>query len=202
MSRRSPRGAPLRSTSVDVLLLEQPLRELQRVGDGRRRADERRARAVEGADALQAPDDVGDLAAEQAAIRVQLVDDDEVEAREEPAPARVVRQQARVEHVGVGHHDVPAFADGGAPARRGVAVVGVDAQVDGQAVLRARSAPPAGPARAPWSGRGRGLACRAARAGAAGPAGCSRASCRSRSASRRPGAGRGAPPRTASAWWE
>ena len=48
----------------DVLFLEQTLRQLERIADRRRRADESGVRAVEGADALQPPDDVGDLAAE------------------------------------------------------------------------------------------------------------------------------------------
>src|SRR5207247_7926505 len=85
-----------RSAAIDereVILLEESLRELARVADRRRRADERRGRAVERARALQAADGVGRLAGEKPAIGVQLVDDDEVEAGEQAAPARVVRQQ-------------------------------------------------------------------------------------------------------------
>jgi len=115
---------------------EQPLRELTRVGDGRGRADERRMRPVEGTDPFQPPDDVGDLAAEKSAIRVQLVDDDELEAREQAAPPRVVRKHARVQHVGVRHDDVPRVADGRAPPGRCVAVVRVDAEVDVQSLLQ------------------------------------------------------------------
>ena len=92
-------------------------------------------RAVEGTDPFQAPDDVGDLAAEKPAIRVKLVDDHEVQAREEAAPPGVMRKQSRVEHVGVGHHDMAALADRGAPARRRVAVVGVGSELDRKAVL-------------------------------------------------------------------
>src|SRR6185437_15899135 len=66
----------------DVVLFEQPASQLERIADRRRRADELRVRAVKGADPLQAPDHVGDLAPEKAAVRVQLVDDDEFQARE------------------------------------------------------------------------------------------------------------------------
>ena len=69
------------------------------------------------------------MAAEHAAIRVQLVDDDEVEVLEELGPARMVRQDARVEHVGIAQDDVRARADGAARILRRVAVVGVHADV-------------------------------------------------------------------------
>ena len=91
--------------------------------------------AVERADPLQAPDDVGHLAAEETAVGVQLVDDDVLDAREQAPPARVVRQHAGVEHVRVRHHDVAALLDRGAAAGRRVAVVGVDLEVDRKAGL-------------------------------------------------------------------
>ena len=119
----------------DVVLLQESLSELARVGDGCGRADKRRMRAIKGANPLQASYDIGDLATEKTAIRVELIDDDELEAREEPTPPCVVRQDARVQHVGVRHHDVAGLSDRGAPAGRGVAVVRVYSQVDGQAAL-------------------------------------------------------------------
>src|SRR5207245_2212507 len=109
--------------------------EVERGGDGRRCADESWGRPVEGADALQAPDDVGDLASEQPAIRMQLVDDDELEAGEKSSPARVVRKDARMQHVRVGHHDVAGLANGCASTWCGVAVVRVDPDVDGEPVF-------------------------------------------------------------------
>src|SRR5712691_6907317 len=69
---------------LNVLLFEQLPREVERVGDRRGGADEGWARPVKGADAFQTADDICDLASKQPAIRVQLVDDDELEAREEP----------------------------------------------------------------------------------------------------------------------
>ena len=89
-------------------LLGQPLRQLARVGDRRRRADEDRVGSVVPADALHAPQHVGEVAAEDAAIGVQLVDDDEAQVLEQLRPLRVVRQDPRVQHVGVAEHDVRA----------------------------------------------------------------------------------------------
>ena len=69
------------------------------------------------------------MAAEHAAIRVQLVDDDELEVLEELRPSRMVRQDARVQHVGVAQHDVRARAHRTARVLRRVAVIGEDADV-------------------------------------------------------------------------
>ena len=117
----------------DVILLEQSLRKLERVADGRRGADELRMRPIEGAYPLEPADHVGDLAAEQTAIRVELIDDDELEAGKQSTPSRVMWQQAGMQHVGVRHHDMAALADRGSPTGRCVAVVGVDADLDGKA---------------------------------------------------------------------
>jgi regulator of RNase E activity RraA len=52
------------------------------------------------------------MRAEHAAIGVHLVDDDVAQVLEQRGPLGVVRQDALVEHVGVGHHHVAAGADG------------------------------------------------------------------------------------------
>ena len=67
------------------------------------------------------------MAAKHAAIRVELVDDDEIEVLEQLRPSRMVRQDARMHHVGIAEHDVRAGADGAAGVLRRIAVVGVDA---------------------------------------------------------------------------
>src|SRR5216684_5533299 len=126
-------AAPL--DELDVLLFEQLAREVEGVGDCRRRADESWGRPIKGADSFQASNDVGDLASKQSAIRVQLIDDDEIEAREQSPPPRVVRQDARVQHVRVGDDDVAGLADRGAATRRSVAVIRVDTHIDRKAVL-------------------------------------------------------------------
>ena len=83
-------GRAVALDQLDVLLLQQSLRQLKGVGDSRGGTDEGRSRSVKGTYPFQPPDDIGDLAAKEPAVHVQLVDDDEVEAREEPAPASVM----------------------------------------------------------------------------------------------------------------
>ena len=80
--------------------------------------------AVVGADAQEATKDVGDVAAEDAAVGVQLVDHDVAELLEQLEPLRVVRQDRRVEHVRVGDHDLPGRPDRRPDRRRRVAVIG------------------------------------------------------------------------------
>ena len=72
----------------------------------------------------QAAQQLGDVAAEHAAERVQLVDDDVAQPAEERGPPLVVGQQPGVEHLGVGEHDRGVLADPGALLGAGVAVVG------------------------------------------------------------------------------
>ena len=59
-----------------------------------------------GAQPEQPPQDVGDVAAEHAPVRVELVDDDHPDLLEELEPLRVVGEDRRVEHVRVGHDDL------------------------------------------------------------------------------------------------
>ena len=75
------------------------------------------------ADTAKPPEHVAQVAAEHAAIRVQFVDDDVAEILEELRPARMVRQDARVQHVGVAEHQVRPRADGAARILRRVTVV-------------------------------------------------------------------------------
>ena len=76
------------------------------------------------ADAPQPPQDVGEVAAEHAAVGVQLVDHDVAQVLEQLRPARMVRQDPGVQHVRVAQHDVRAGADGAPGVLRRVAVVG------------------------------------------------------------------------------
>ena len=118
---------PLRGRAVVVDQLErladQPLGQLERVGDRRRGEQEARLGAVGPRDPAQPAQHVGDVRAEDAAVGVRLVDDDPAEVGDEVAPALVVGQQADVEHVGVGEDEVVAAADRRALLARRVAVV-------------------------------------------------------------------------------
>jgi len=99
-------------------------RELGRVLDGGRRAEELRIAPVEPAQPLQAAQHVAHMRAVDAAVHVQLVDDHVLQVLEELHPLGVMGQDALVQHVGVGDHDVRLAADGLARVLRGVAVVG------------------------------------------------------------------------------
>ncbi len=102
---------------------DEELRELGGVADGRGAADDDRVAAVVGAQAQQASKDVRDVAAEDAAVHVELVHDDDPQLLEQLEPLRVVGEDRRVEHVRVGDHDLAGLADGRPDRCRRVAVV-------------------------------------------------------------------------------
>ena len=107
----------------------QRLRQVAGIPDRRRAADDPRGRAVVRAEAHETAQDVRDVAAEDAAVRVRLVDDDEAELLEQLEPLRVVRQDRRVKHVRVRHHDLARLADEAADRRRRVPVVDARGEV-------------------------------------------------------------------------
>ena len=108
-------------------LLDERFSQLARIGNRRRRADERRIRAVVLADPPQPAQHIGQVAAEHSAIGMELVDHDVAKVLEQLRPARMVRQDPRVNHVGVGQHDMRAAADRATCVLRRIAVVGEDA---------------------------------------------------------------------------
>ncbi len=110
--------------------LQDALGQLARVGDGGAGADEDGIGAVVVADPAQAADDVRHVAAEQPTVGVELVDDHVLEVLEQLEPLRVVRKDRRVEHVGVGDHDLPGRADHAPHVGGRVAVVGVRLEAD------------------------------------------------------------------------
>src|SRR5882724_11770494 len=67
---------------------------LARLGDGRRGANELRRGSVELADALEAADQIGKMAAVDTAIIVQLVDDEVAEILECLRPVGVMRENS------------------------------------------------------------------------------------------------------------
>ena len=71
----------------------------------------------------EAAQDIGDMRAEDAPVRVRLVDHDVAQLLEELEPLRVMRQDRRVEHVRVGDHDLARAANGRSNGRRRIAVV-------------------------------------------------------------------------------
>ena len=121
-----------RAALVDELerLPGQPFRQFAGVRDRRRRADEHRVRPIVPAHALQPAQDVREMAPEHAAIGMQLVNHDEAQVLEELRPARMVRQDPRVQHVGIAEHDVRLAADRPARVGRRVAIIGEDADLE------------------------------------------------------------------------
>ncbi|MCW0466126.1 hypothetical protein NB705_003199 [Xanthomonas sacchari] len=129
-------------------LLDQRLGVSARVADGGRAQDELRRDAVERADALEPAQHVGDVAAEHAAVGVDLVDHHIAQVLEELRPLGVMRQDRLVQHVRVADHDVAVQADRLARIAGGVAVEGeglhpevagtVEVQQLGHLVLRQR----------------------------------------------------------------
>ena len=95
-----------------------------RIADGGRRQDEHRVRSVPGADPPQPPQDVRDMRSEHAAVGMALVDHDEAQAAQKTPELVVPRQDAAVQHVGVGEHQGAKPAHPVAILAGGVAVVG------------------------------------------------------------------------------
>ncbi len=79
-----------------------------------------------GGEAAQAPQDEGDVGAEDAPQGVHLVHHHVLQPMEEVGPGGVVGEDAHVEHVGVGEHHVGALPDAGSFVVGGVTVVGGD----------------------------------------------------------------------------
>ena len=94
------------------------------LGDGGGGQDKLRLRAVVGADPPQAPQHLGHVAAHDAAVGVDFVDDHELQSRKEAGPRGVVRHKPHVEHVRVSDEHVRRVRlDGLARRRRRVAVI-------------------------------------------------------------------------------
>ena len=133
---------------------DERLGELGRVPDRGRAAHDHGVAAVVGAQPQEPPQHVGDVGAEHAAVRVQLVDDDDPQLLEQLEPLGVVGEDRRVEHVRVRHHDLPGLADRRADRRGRVAVVAGRRDLEAGVPDELRRTPPPGPGRAPWWGTG------------------------------------------------
>ena len=148
---RSARGAPSRSTSVKSRPVSSSASST-RVGDRRAREHEARLGAVGARQPPQAPQHVGHVRAEHAAVDVRLVDHHPGEVGAARRPSSVVRQHAHVQHVRVREDQVRAVAD---RARAPRAACRRRRSRGAGSGRRARTACAPGPGPAPWSGRGR-----------------------------------------------
>ena len=102
---------------------EKARREVTRIGDGRGATNELRIAAIESRDAAEPAQNVAQVAAEDSPIGVQFIENDISQIFEEARPARVMRQDSGVQHVGVGQDDVPFFTNRTARVGGSVAVV-------------------------------------------------------------------------------
>jgi len=110
--------------------------QIARVRDGGRAADELGLASIKLRDAPQATQHVREMAAKNAAIGVEFVDDDVTQIFEKSSPARVVRKNAGVQHVRIAQDDVTFFADGFARVAGCVAIVGEDAETVVEALIQ------------------------------------------------------------------
>jgi hypothetical protein len=83
------------------LLTEEALGKFPRIADRRGGADENRPNPVKSGDPAQTAQEVREMGAENPAVRMDLVDDDLTQGLQEFYPLRMVRKDARMEHIGV-----------------------------------------------------------------------------------------------------
>ena len=109
--------------------VHQPGGQLLGVADGGRAGDVGGGAAVGGADAVEAAEEMEDVGAEDSAVGVELVDDDEFERGEEGGPVLVEGEQGGVQHVRGGDEHVRRRGlDFTAAMGGGVAVVDIHPQ--------------------------------------------------------------------------
>src|SRR5262249_38230680 len=89
---------------------------------------ELRIAAIETRDAPQPPQHVAQMAAENAAVRVQFVENDVAQIFEEACPTRVVRKDANMQHVRICKNHIALFANGFARVNRYVAIINENAE--------------------------------------------------------------------------
>jgi hypothetical protein len=80
------------------------------VADGGRAADEPGPAAVEPADSIDPPDQIGQVAAVDAPVGVEFVDDDVAQVLQELDPLGMVGKDAGVHHIGIADNYLPGLA--------------------------------------------------------------------------------------------
>src|SRR6266481_4463104 len=118
-------GRAVRIEDFD-LRFEKACSEVAGIGDGRGAADELGIAAVETCNPAKAAENVTQMAAEDAAVSVQFVENDVAEIFKKARPASVMREDAGVQHVRIGQDNVALFANGSAGVGGRIAVVSVN----------------------------------------------------------------------------
>ena len=99
-------------------------------------ANELRFASIKSCDTAQAAKDITQMTAENAPVSVQLVEDDVAQILEQPRPARVVREDAGVQHVGIRQDHVAFFANGFSRVGGRVTIVGKNAETIFEALVQ------------------------------------------------------------------
>ena len=110
-------------------LLHQRFGQLLGVGNGCRTADKLRFGTVKLTNPLQSSNQVGQMAAINAAIIVQFINDEIAEVFKGLGPLGVVWQNAAMQHVWIREHNIGPFSNGTAGVLRRIAIVGESADI-------------------------------------------------------------------------
>ena len=81
------------------------------------------------ANTVESSQDVREMASKDPSIRVQFVDDDELQILQQLGPLGVVRQDPGVQHVGIAENDMRATPNRTARILRRIPIVGMDANL-------------------------------------------------------------------------
>src|SRR5262245_56514612 len=112
-------------------LAGQALSQLLRICNRRRRTDELGCASIECADASDATEKIRQVAAKDAAVGMQFVNDNKFEVFEQLRPLGVMRKDALVEHVRITQDHVTVGADCGTGVLGSVSVVGIHSDASG-----------------------------------------------------------------------
>ncbi len=80
-------------------------------------------RPVKGSDAIQTTENIGNMRTEHAAVRMRLINDNIFQIGKKISPIGMMRQNPRMEHIGVGKEDAGVLTDGSAVGGSCVAIV-------------------------------------------------------------------------------
>src|SRR6185369_10781783 len=105
------------------LLFDQTFGEFAGIPDGCRSENELRLCPIKGSHTFQPANDVGDMRAEDPAIGMGFINDDELQVGEEVVPVGMMRQDAGVQHIWIGEHNACVLANGWAVLCGSIAIV-------------------------------------------------------------------------------
>ena len=72
---------------------------------------------------MKSPQDIGHVRSEDPSVGMEFIDHDEFQILEEGHPLRMMGKDGRVEHVGIGDHDVPLGPNCLSGIRRRISII-------------------------------------------------------------------------------